>query len=200
MKVKAVIMREDRTNDVEIVKKKTIEGKTFRKDDCTYFLHPDRFQVTWQRGPWFKLWRRQYYSTYYYVRGQSQALPVPNFQKVEEAVLDAEGKPVLGDDGKPKTTQTFPKMLNNGIEGEELAAIFNPWFYRIIASQTKSAWEQIQFYLQIGIAVGLIYVIFRLHNLSVGDIHGLHDLVAPPVTTTTTTTTGAPGLTVGGHG
>lgn len=184
MKVKAVIMRPDRTNDVVVPKKKSIEGKTFRHDGVTYFLHADRFQVTWQRG---KMWQKKYFSTYYYVQGISQPLPVPDFQMVEEPQTNGKIDPTtklpaveFGPDGKPIMIQKFPKVIDAGIKGEELAAIFNPWFYRIIASQTKSAWEQVQMYLTIGIALALLYVIFKLHTLNVDSIEGLHELLAPP--------------------
>jgi hypothetical protein len=150
MKVKAVIMRPDRTNDVVIVKKKNIQGKTFKHGDTTYFLHPDRFQVTWVRAMGGMGWRK-YFATYYYVSGMANALPVPNFQMVNEPVLDEAGKPQFdAETGKPKTKQIFPKIIDNGIQGEELAAIFNPWFYRIIASVGKDAWAQIQFYMIVG--------------------------------------------------
>lgn len=172
MKVKAVIMRPDRTNDVVRVKKKNIEGKTFRHDNCTYFLHADRFMVTWT-GRFVK----KYYSTYYYIKGHANPLPVPDFQIVEEPLKDENGQLIMNGDGKPKVKQTFPKVIDNGIASEELAAIFNPWFYRIIASMQKDAMSQIQFYLVIATLCAVGYVIFKLHNLSVSDISGLVELL-----------------------
>lgn len=180
MKVKAVIMRPDRTNDVVRVKKKDIEGKTFRYNNVTYFLHADRFQVTWDGRSITRGFTRRYYTTYYYTEGVSQPLPVPNFLKVEETVLDAHGNPVMNGNGKPKTVQVFPKEMNNGVSGEELAAIFNPWFYRIIASQTKTVWEQLQFWITVGTGIGVIYLVWKLSTLNVDSIDGLTELVNPP--------------------
>lgn len=144
MKVKAIIMRADRTNDVIVVPKKKIEGKTFRHKNVTYFLHPDRFQVTW-KWAWGRKW---YYSTYYYTEGISNPLPVPDFKKVVN----------------PDGTISFPKVMDNGIAGEELAAIFNPWFYRIIAAQAKNTWEQVQFYISIGTLLGVAYLLWQQIN------------------------------------
>lgn len=172
MKVKAVIWRTDRTNDVVVVKKKDIQGKAFRHGNYTYFLDSDRFMVTWIR----KMGFRKYYSTYYYAEGISYPVPVPDFQATEVAARDEKGEPILDKDGKPVLIKVFPEMVKGGIESEELASIFNPWFYRIIASLQKDAMSQIQFYLVIGILCAVGYIIFKLHNLSVDDISGLREL------------------------
>jgi len=191
MKVKAVIMRDDKTNDVVVVKKKQISGDSFRHDDSVYFLMHDRCQITWQRGSPFKLFRREYYSTYYYTRGVSSPLPVPNFDAVEEAKRDADGQIILGEDGKPVMTKVFPKVIDNGIPSEELAAIFNPWFYRIIASnQSDETKKNIQFMLVVGIALGVAYLAWQIHDLpkAVAD-----QVVQHLQTATTTSTSAAPG-------
>lgn len=155
MKVKAVIMRPDRTNDVVVVKKKNIEGKTFRHDKVTYFLHPDRFQVTWIRRAWFF---KSYYSTYYYTKGVTNPLPVPDFQMVEDPLVTlamADGKTVMA---------RFPKVLNQGVEGEELAAIFNPWFYRTIAQQKDDWWKELSFWINLGTLLGIVILLWQAFN------------------------------------
>lgn len=148
MKLKAVIFREDRTNDVVIPKKKEVEGKSFRHDGSIYFINPDHVQITWTRT-W--LVKKNYFATSYYTRGISNPLPVPDFKRVEEQVRDEKGNLVFDAEGKPVVQQIFPKIIDNGVPGEELAAIFNPWFYRIIAALKASLLERIQFLMIIGI-------------------------------------------------
>lgn len=152
MKVMAVIIRQDRTNDKIIVPKRQIMGKTFRIDDETYFLHQDRFQVTWDRPNWTLGLRRRYFATYYYAKGHPQPIPLQELAKFFD-LTKAEN------DGK-KGAQA--KVIDNGISGEELAAIFNPWFYRVIAAQTMSLWEQIQLWASIGACAGIAYLIYAL--------------------------------------
>lgn len=158
MKVKAVIMRPDHTNDVIVLKKKQIQGKTFTYDNETYFIHPDRFQFTWYRPGYTLGLARKYYTTYYFTKGHPQALPVPDFKLIrvgKEAGENGSKDPNAPEDG-------YKYMYDNGISAEELAAIFNPWFYRTIAAQTRSMWEQIQMILNIGTALGVGYLIYAL--------------------------------------
>lgn len=170
MKVKAVIMRPDRTNDVVVLKKKHIEGKMFRHDNCIYFLDPDRFQITWVKRFPFKF----YHITYYYTRGVSTPLPCPDFklfiEKVRKSNVDTRtGK--LADENTPKefiqeiTEADFHTTVNRGVSAEELASLFNPWFYRIIAAMQKDLWEQIQFYIIVGLAFANIYLIYLVNKL-----------------------------------
>src|SRR5688500_3853649 len=120
MKVKAIIWREDRTNDVIIPKRKDIEGKTFRFDNTTYFLDADRTMITWSGwGPF-----RKYFATSYYIRGTSNPVPVPDFKHVDEVIKDEKGNAIFDKKtGAPLTKQIFPKIIDNGVPGEELAAI-----------------------------------------------------------------------------
>ena len=176
MKVKAVIFRPDHTNDVVIPKRRNIEGKTFRHDNSTYFLHPDRAQITWTYRIIGRFWKR-YFATYYYKMGVAQPLPVPDFKIVDEPemvlvkVLGKDGKerlqykPVLDAHGKPKISRSFPEMVDLGVSGEELAAIFNPWFYRVIANQGPDTLAKIQFYLIIGIAILSAFLTWKVMGL-----------------------------------
>lgn len=171
MKVKAVIMRPDRTNDVVVVKKRRIEGKTFRHNGTTYFLHPDRFQVTWTKKLFGAI--KFYYSTFYYKAGLSNPLPVPNFTQLVKNVerVDETQEIVIGENGSQTTKQVritgnvgeFKDVIDMGVTGEELAAIFNPWFYRIIAPVNKLR-EEITFYMLIGLCLAVAYVIYMLHS------------------------------------
>ncbi len=171
MKVKAVIMRPDRTNDIVVVPRRKIAGKTFTHDDVQYFLHADRFQVTW-----IKRWgiKKVYYSTYYYMQGVSQPLPVPHFPEVH---FEQMKEPCGCDPSKPThgvecSRERFVGIADNGTGGEELAAIFNPWFYRIIANIGPDKMSQLQFYLVIGCACGIAYIAYTLTGIK-ADVEAL---------------------------
>lgn len=153
-KIKAVIMKPDRENDVLYIKDKNLEGRTFKHKKNTYFIDANRFQMNHSRflgiGP------KQYYPTYYYTEGVSNPLPVPDFGRVEE-------RPPEGmTDG---TVYTYPERIDDGVSAEELAAIFNPWFYRVIASQEEPWYKELQFWLTAGVAVAMVYVIFLMTGL-----------------------------------
>lgn len=163
MKVKAVIMRKDKTNDVVIVKKKQISGDTFRHEDYVYFIQPDRSQITWGKA-FFGLGKK-YFATYYYTRGVAQPWPVPDFHVVEEPVRNEKGDVIYGEDGKPLMKQVFPKMIDQGVSSEELAAIFNPWFYRIIANPVNQVKADIQFWLTVAIACGVAYLCWQINQM-----------------------------------
>lgn len=184
MQVKAVIMRPDRTNDIVIVKKKNIAGKTFRFDNTTYFVHPDRFMVTWDR-PWFVfvvlpvfgLFRR-YFTTYYYRQGMSTPIPVPFFDEITDKVSKHDYEITTGKNGDTKTetisTADYKRIVDNGVSGEELAAIFNPWFYRTIAPQVKDLWDYLTQIITFATAAGLVYVIYILMT---GNYHEANVIV-----------------------
>lgn len=190
MKVKAVIMRPDRTNDVVIVRKKRIEGKTFRHAGVTYFLHPDRAQITWVKKLFGLL--KFYYGTYYFTQGISNPLPVPNFtqlikSKTKLADHELEYTEEIGRNGSSQlvkkkvqitnaTEAEFKDVVDLGTSGEELAAIFNPWFYRIIAPMNNLR-NDLMFYLLIAACCGLAYIIYMLHS---GNIVVSTGLPPPP--------------------
>lgn len=148
MQVKAVIIRPDRTNDVVIVKKKAMMGKTFRHDNEVYLLHQDRFQVTWTRPNYGLGFIKKYYSTYYYIKGQPQPVPLQDLAKLF----------TLGENGHGPQV----KVINEGVSGEELAALFNPWFYRIIAAQSMTTWDMITMYGVLGACAGILYLIYAV--------------------------------------
>lgn len=138
MKIKAVILRPDRTNDVVIIKPRKLEAGRFRFADCSYEVDEENFRLTWNRSL-KKFGGNEYFSTYYYKQGVSKPLPVAELHELEEI---------------------------QDISAEELAAIFNPWFYRIIAKQDLDRYSQIQFYLIIGLALGFIYLAYTLNGMS----------------------------------
>lgn len=170
MKIKAIIFREDRTNDVIVLKKKQMSGNTFRHEDRVYFLDADRCQTTWTK--WLGLVKK-YFSTYYYTYGVPYPLDVPKFGRIERVKLDAEGKPVYGENGKPEVITVFPKTVDQGVSNEELAALFNPWFYRTIAPPLNQLKADIQFYLVIGIALGVGYIAWQIGVLPDRIIEGV---------------------------
>lgn len=144
MKIKAVILRPDRTNDVVVMKPKKLEGERFKFGDCSYEVDEENFRLTWGRSLW-KFGGNEYFSTYYYKQGVSKPLPVAELHDLEEI---------------------------QDISAEELAAIFNPWFYRIIAKQDLDKYSQIQFYVIIALALGVGYLIYILNGLT-GDVEAL---------------------------
>lgn len=182
MKVKAVIWREDRTNDVKVVKKKDISGRTFEFDKTTYFLDPDASQITWTRPNKYLGIVREYFTTFYYFRGVSTPVPISQWT---ETIIKSRNPGKNGNGlhnpeemealkGKPGAKPVLYKdVVDLGIPAEELAAIFNPWFYRQIAAKSRDAWEQIQFYATIGCVLGLVWIIYMLST-------GNYELPPPP--------------------
>lgn len=147
MKIKAVIMGADRTNTVVKIKPKKLEAKTFRHAGDTYMVDPDRVMITWERrgviGP------KKYFATYYYMRGVPRPLPVPFF----------EHKPKKGDQYE------FPRIVNNGIPSDELAAIFNPWFYRTIGPIDTAWYKDLGFWVTVGVGIGVFYLIYTVASM-----------------------------------
>lgn len=193
MMIKAIVARPDRGLTIKRLKQRQVEGNVFTIDGNKYIIHPDRFVLT-NNG---KIWPfHRSFKTFYYTQGVSLPLPFPDFQKVEEPVNDEQGNAVMVDitdkKGKvvgkmQKKTQTFPKIINNGIPAEELAAIFNPWFYRTIAPQAKSMWDQLLLMGVIGSVIGIAYIIY---GLSSGHFHTVP--VLPPTPTITPSPTVTP--------
>lgn len=141
MKVKAVIWRKDRTNDVVILgrKNRELSDITFEREKTVYVLDADRFQVTWDRPRKYLGLKRAYYSTFYYKQGQSKPVPIQQ----------------LGDNGK------IPSMT---VSPEELRALFTPWFYRTIAPVKPKLADQLQFYGVIGCLLLLVYIVYMLSS------------------------------------
>lgn len=180
MKVKAIIWREDHTNDVVVLKKKQIEGRIFRYDNTMYYLNPNAPQITWSRPNKYLGLAREYFATFYFMRGTSTPFPVAELMqnmvrtgKGEVAgVVDEEETKALRKKTGTKSV-VYKNIVDMGVPAEELAAIFNPWFYRQLAAKAKDAWEMIQFYCSIGAVLGAVYLIYML---STGHYH------LPPVT------------------
>lgn len=150
LRVKAVIMRPDHTVKIHVVPKRKLRGKTFRVGEYEYFLHPDRFMITSSRQT-IRWPFKTWYSTYYYKEGMAQPVAVPD----------------------------FPKTTDNGISSEELAAIFNPWFYRIIGNVGTSNIERLIAILAGGAVLGIVYVIFLLTGIG-DDLETIKNILAPP--------------------
>lgn len=168
LKIKAVIMRPDRTNDVVVKKPGDIENGIFRFRKHLYIVDPDRVQITMNqplgRGPAI------HYSTYYYIEGVSNPLPVPHFDgKLENYLPDGVDKDAI-------VIAEFPEVIDNGISSEELAAIFNPWFYQIIGKIEDPWYKQVQFWLVAGIAVACAYIVFVISNMQ-GDLDEIRGIV-----------------------
>lgn len=162
MKVKAVIFRPDRTNDVVILKKKQLDGKVFKHGGSVYFIDPNNQQITWTRP--FRFYKK-YYSTYYYFYKVANPIPLADMNAMiigKKTVVNTEEGP---NKGQYAETADWKTITNLGVSEEEMAAIFTPWFYRTIAPTTVSWWEQISFLLQAGTAIGVVYVIYLLSKM-----------------------------------
>ncbi len=160
-------MKPDHQNEIFILNKKKhqVNGKQFTYDQRAYTIDDDHFQLSTGRK-WYKLWiQKEYYATYYYACGAVNPLPVPAFKDV---------------------------ITKSGVEGEELAALFNPWFYRTIAAPTRNAWEQIQFYMSLATLLGVAFLIYKL-VMSPHDPAGAAEATTTAVDTTTTEGSGTLG-------
>lgn len=166
MKTKAVIWKPNRTNEIFVPKKKDVQGRVFRHGEYVYFIDPECQMITEQRAPFWRLWKKEYFATFYYVQGTSKPAPAPHFHKTLSPKIDEKGAIIKGDDGMPIMEQIFPEVVDNGVMSEELGAIFNPWLYRILGNINNSLLKQdIQFYLTLGIAGGVGYLIWQMIKL-----------------------------------
>lgn len=150
MKIKAIILKPDRTTNVVIMKPKKIQGRVFRHADCMYLLDPDRFMLTWNKRA-YGLFGTQYYNTWYFKQGVSNALPAPGFDAMETHT---------GKNGSKEID--FKNVVDLGVPAEELASIFNPWFYRVISPQSATVLDRLQFWATIAAVAGVIYLIYML--------------------------------------
>lgn len=139
LKVKAVIVRPDRVNDVIVLRKKHIKDGVFKHGQTPYIIDPNRMMVTDRRV--LRFWKI-YYRTYYYKQGMTKPLPFPD----------------------------FPDILDNGVTPGELEAIFNPWFYRTIASHGMDKLMKLMFFLNVATLLGLIWVGYQVANLEMPDL------------------------------
>jgi len=159
MKIKAVLMGADRTNEVVKIKPKHLKSKTFRHAESTYLVDPDRMMLTWERR--FFVGPKKYFATYYYVRDIPRPLPVPFFNQRKSAT-----------NGEIE----FPRIINNGIPADELAAIFNPWFYRTIGPIDTQWYKNIVFWVTLGIGIGTMYLIYMIVTMQ-GELEALRLMV-----------------------
>lgn len=163
MKTRIVIMKPEHKNDIFILKKKMLEGKKFNRNNCAYLINDDHFQITTD-APWWRLWMfKRYFTTYYYAEGQTNPLPVPAFKALYAGQHEA---------------------FKGLVDGEELAALFNPWFYRTIAAPVKDLFTQLSFYMSLGTLLMVAYIAWE-------TFQGRGDAA-------TTATGTAPGASTGG--
>lgn len=185
MKVKGIIWKHDGTNDYAIPKSKDIQAKKFTFEGNTYFTHAERHQTTNQRL-WGFLWRR-YYTTFYYVEGCPNPLPVPQIvaamtsdrKKIvrlsSESNLKVENlESVSVDENQNQvSTPVDPEaadvpddikkreisLVNVGASGPELSGIFNGFLWRILGPKTTGMFEHITFLLILSSAICSAYLL-----------------------------------------
>lgn len=163
MKVKAVIMLKTRHNDISYHSKKKLmaDGNCFTRGNCTYMTDTNDFMLTSQWRPW-----KRTYITYYFREGHAAALPVPLFEaairhteladKKEPDIRYSVDQVIEGDDKKKVKVDSKKapvKIIDTGIQGSELNAIFTPKFYQIIARKERNPKQDIMYYLAL-IAAG----------------------------------------------
>jgi hypothetical protein len=168
MKTRIVIMKPEHKNDIFVLKKKMLEGKKFQRNNVAYLINDDHFQITTD-APWWRLWMfKRYFTTYYYAEGQTNPLPVPSFKSLYAGQHEA---------------------YKGLVDGEELAALFNPWFYRTIAAPVRDLFSQIMFYINIAT---LLIVVYLAWNAWQGDGSAAADAASG------TSTAGNGGATIAG--
>lgn len=183
MKTKAVIWREDKTNDVVVLTRKKIEGRTFKHDNCVYFIDPEASQITWTRPNKYFGMVREYFATLYYFRGVSTPFPISKQAELiikigKEAKVDERELEALKNKIGAKSV-FYKQLVNLGISAEEMAALFEPWFYRQVAPKVRDMWDHIVLYACIGACAAAVYVAYML-------ITGNYELPAAPAPPTPT--------------
>lgn len=91
---------------------------------------------------------KRYFSTYYYREGTAMPLPVPD----------------------------MPNVVDNGLTSDELGAIFNPWFLRVISQMGASKIEKMMMILLVAVACGLLYIGWTVHGTA-ADIEEIKNLM-----------------------
>lgn len=160
MKIKAVIARPDRTNDVVVMKPKDVNNGIFRHRKHLYMVDPECVQITMEQK--FPFGPKSHFSTYYYKEGVANPLPFPHFGggKPTEAPEEFEGEVLR--------VAKYPKVVDQGVSSEELAAIFNPWLYQIIGKVEDPWYLQMQFWLLIGVVLACVYIAFQVTQIGSG--------------------------------
>lgn len=177
MKIKTVIFLKTRHRDVSYHSKKKLmkDGNSFVRGSSTYMTDTNDFML---ERHFKNLWYRTYI-TYYYREGHATALPVPLFEgPVRHTQLADDGTQVVDEKKKPKLVSgkdEKTKILDTGIQGPELNAIFTPKFYQIIARKERNAKQDIMYYLALitcGAAIVGAWLTYKMPETIGKLLHG----------------------------
>ncbi len=93
--------------------------------------------------------------------------------------MDETGEILVNDNGEkliavvnPMAIPAFENWDYNSITSEELDRLLDPNFVSMVAKANKKQNEQLQFYITIGIAAGLAFVIYYMMQTLPGNIVG----------------------------
>lgn len=140
MRTKAIVWMKDGTNGYHVPRK--VVDNHFRYRDCEYFV-TDESQITEYRG-WRSLWLWTiYYNTLYYFQGSPKPLPIRQIRRSLDEGAAA------------------PGFVDLGVSGEELAAVFEPYFYREIGGAKDGLMITISFWVLVATACGVGWLILR---------------------------------------
>lgn len=179
---KAAIINDDRTMSVHYISKKLRLGsylfKPTKKSHELYLIDP-RYSITTttkRMGVPFR------YTTFYYKRNVPKPVPMDELHGGISAAkykMDETGEILVNDNGEkliavvnPMAIPAFENWDYNSITSEELDRLLDPNFVSMVAKANKKQNEQLQFYITIGIAAGLAFVIYYMMQTLPGNIVG----------------------------
>src|SRR3546814_1370519 len=96
-------------------------------------------------------------SDLYFIQGTVNPVPVP---LMAEFVEEDDPEPVP--EGVEGRKVRFKNAVNLGVSAEELAAIFDPFFYKVISNQGATNAEKIALGLLVVILLGVVWLGYQL--------------------------------------
>lgn len=177
---KVAIVNDAREMNVYYITKKLRLGhnifKPTRKSHELYIIDP-KYSITTttkRLGIPFR------YTTFYYKRNVPKPIPMDQLhggQSLGKKVVDESGQVLADVNGNELIEITHPMQMPsfdnwdyNSISSEELDKLLDPNFVSMVARANKKQNEQLMFYLQVGTALGIAFIVYYMMQTLPGNI------------------------------
>ncbi len=130
------------------------------------------------------------YTTFYYKRNVPKPVDMPGLHGgTAQGIIqqDETGQQLADDNGnaivsisRPIEMPSFDNWEYNSISSEELDKLLDPNFVSMVAKANKKQNEQLMFYLQIGCALGIAFIVYYMMQTLPGNVAGkVAELLGP---------------------